>query len=133
MSFSVGSHLVYTPQETLRRCQEGSILLDIRPHILCLYKAFDVPEVLYCPWQELELYLNQLPDNREIIIADTSGIQGREAIELLIGHGFKNVAGLAGGMVEWEQDGLPLLVDNQARLSGSCMCQLKFRTKKRDA
>ena len=127
MSFSVGSHLLYTPQETLGRCLEGSIILDVRPAILGTYKAFDVPDVLYCPWQDLDQFIDRLPVDREIIVADSSGIQGREAMELLISRGFKQVAGLAGGIIEWERDGLPLLLDNQARLSGSCMCQLKFR------
>ncbi len=129
MSFSVGSHLLYTPQETLRRCMEGSIILDVRPDILITYKSFDVPEVLYCPWQELECFFDRIPEDREIIVADSSGIQGREAMDLLIRHGFRKVAGLAGGMIEWERDGLPLSVDNHTRLSGSCMCQLKFRDK----
>jgi rhodanese-related sulfurtransferase len=131
MSFEVGSHLQYTPQETLTKCREGSVILDIRPEVLCTYKAFDVPEVLYCPWQELEHFLDRLPEDKEIIVADSSGIQGREAINLLISHGFSRVAGLAGGMIEWERDGMPVLLDNQARLSGSCMCQLKFRDKKK--
>jgi rhodanese-related sulfurtransferase len=127
MSFTVGSHLLYTPRETLKRCLAGSIMLDVRPEILCTYKAFDVPEVLYCPWQELEQFTDRIPEDHEIIVADSSGIQGREAMDLLIGRGFKKIAGLAGGMIEWERDGLPILLDNQARLSGSCMCQLKFR------
>jgi rhodanese-related sulfurtransferase len=130
MSFSVGSQLQYTPSETFKRCQEGSVILDIRPEVLCSYKAFDVPQVLYCPWQETSQYLDKLPVEQEIIVADTSGIQSREIIQMLISAGFKKIAGLGGGMVEWERDGLPILLDNQARLSGSCMCQLKFRDKK---
>jgi rhodanese-related sulfurtransferase len=130
MSFEAGGHIQYTPQETLSRCREGSIILDVRPEVLCHYKAFDVPDVLYCPWQELSRFLDRLPLDREIIVADSSGIQGREVIELLIRRGLTRVAGLAGGMVEWERDGMPLLLDNQARLSGSCMCQLKFRERK---
>jgi rhodanese-related sulfurtransferase len=129
MSFSVGSQLQYSPREAFNRCKEGSVILDIRPELLCSYKAFDVQQVLYCPWQELIHFFNRLPEDREIIVADSSGIQSREAMELLISHGFAPVAGLAGGMVEWERDGLPVLLDNQARLSGSCMCQLKFREK----
>lgn len=130
MSFAVGSHLQYTPQETLRKCREGSVILDVRPDVLYTYKAFDVPEVLYCHWHELNHFLDRLPEDREIIVADSSGIQGSEAMDLLISHGFKRVAGLAGGMIEWERDGMPILLNNQARLSGSCMCQLKFRDKK---
>jgi len=82
MTFSVDNQLQYTPREAFKRCQEGAVILDIRPELLCAYKAFDAPQVLYCPWQEIGQYL-----------------------------------------------------DNQARLSGSCMCQIKFREKnvKRDA
>jgi len=130
MSFFVGIQLQYTPREAFKRCQEGSVILDIRPEVLCSYKAFDVPQVLYCPWQEIAQYVDRLPADQEIIVADTSGIQSREIIQMLISAGFKNITGLGGGMVEWERDGIPVLLDNQARLSGSCMCQLKFRDKK---
>ena len=127
MSLSVAGHILYTPREAHARCLTGSLILDIRPEVLCSYKSFDVPEVLYCPWQELESYLDQLPADREIIVADSSGIQGRQIITILLETGLTKIAGLAGGMVEWERDGLPVKLDNQARLSGSCMCQLKFR------
>ncbi|MFA5817098.1 MAG: rhodanese-like domain-containing protein [Bacteroidales bacterium] len=130
MSFSVGSQLQYTPREAFNRCQEGSVILDIRPEMLCAYKAFDVQQVLYCPWQEIGQYLDRLPVEQEIIVADSSGIQSREIIQTLIRAGFIKVAGLGGGMVEWERDGLPLILDNKARLSGSCICQLKFRNSK---
>jgi rhodanese-related sulfurtransferase len=130
MSFLVGSHIQFSPAEAYERCLHGSVLLDVRPGVLCNYKTFDVPMVLYCPWQELEKFIDQLPADQELIIADTSGIQNREVMELLLKHDFQKIAGLAGGMVEWERDGLPLRLDNQSRLSGSCMCQLKFRERK---
>jgi len=130
MSFSVSHHLQYTPREAYQRCLEGTVILDIRPEILCALKQFDVPDVIYCPWQEVGQYLDRLPENREIIVADSSGSHSREVLNLLSAKGFSRIAGLAGGMVEWERDGMPLLVDNQARLSGSCMCQLKFRDKR---
>jgi len=43
--------------------------------------------------------------------------------------GFKQIANMAGGIVDWEHDGLPLITDISQRLSGSCMCQLKPREK----
>jgi rhodanese-related sulfurtransferase len=131
MSFTVGTHIEYTPREAHARCLQGALILDIRPEVLCMYKAFDVPEVVYCPWKELIGQMEKLPADREIIVADSSGIQGREAMDLLLTNGFSQVAGLAGGMVEWERDGMPILTDNQSRLSGGCMCQLKFREKRK--
>lgn len=127
MSFLVGNHIEYTPREAWERCQAGSVILDIRPEVLCFYKGFDVPMVLFCPWKELPDQIGKLPPDQEIIVADSSGIQGREAMDLLLDSGFQKVAGLAGGMVEWERDGLPIVTDNKSRLSGSCMCQLRFR------
>lgn len=122
---------MYTPREALEHCRNGAVILDVRPELLCNYKAFDVPGVLYCPWQTLADHLEKLPADLEIIVADTSGIQSREVIALLVQAGFNHVAGLGGGMVEWERDGMPMILDNHSRLSGSCMCQLKFREKKK--
>ena len=34
---------------------------------------------------------------------------------------------MAGGIVDWERDGLPVKTNIEERLSGSCMCQLKPR------
>ncbi len=128
MSFLVGEHLQHTPGEALERCLSGAVILDIRSELLCRYKSFDVPEVLYCPWQEIGDHAGKLPNDREIIVADSSGTHTREVIIALKKTGISNIAGLGGGMVEWERDGLPLILDNHARLSGSCMCQLKFRS-----
>ena len=130
MSFSVGNQTQYTPREAYQRCLEGSVILDIRPEILCLYKTFDVPDVLYCPFDEIEKYLDSIPGDQEVIVGDSTGIHSRDIINLLINKGFTRTFGLAGGMVEWERDGMPVRLDNHARLSGSCMCQLKFREKK---
>ena len=47
--------------------------------------------------------------------------------EFMKEQGFDNIANLAGGIVDWERDGLPINTDITARLSGSCMCQLKPR------
>jgi rhodanese-related sulfurtransferase len=129
MSFTVGNQKHYTPREAFQRCSEGAVILDVRSEVLCSYKAFGVLQVLYSPWQEIRQHLDKLQSDQEIIVADSSGTQSREVIQLLTDNGFKNVYGLGGGMVEWERDGLPVRTDNAARLSGSCMCQLKFREK----
>ena len=36
---------------------------------------------------------------------------------------------MAGGLVEWERDGLPLQVNLKEELSGQCACQLKAKKK----
>jgi hypothetical protein len=39
---------------------------------------------------------------------------------------------MAGGIVDWERDGLPLKTNIEERLSGSCMCQLKPREDRKE-
>jgi len=40
---------------------------------------------------------------------------------------FHNVFNLAGGIVEWERDNLPLIIVYKARLSGLYICQIRYR------
>jgi len=74
-------------------------------------------------------YVN-LPRSMPLIVADSVGLRSHEVMEFLLTRGFANVANLAGGIVEWEQDGLPLKTDITEQLSGSCVCQLRPRNKK---
>ena len=71
-----------------------------------------------------------LPVDIQLIIADSVGLRSHEAMEFLLGQGFTNIANLAGGIVEWEHDGLPLKKDITEQLDGSCTCQLRPRHKK---
>jgi rhodanese-related sulfurtransferase len=67
--------------------------------------------------------------DQPLIFADAVGLKSRESVLLMIAHGYNNVANMAGGIIDWERDGLPLTTDIKNRLSGSCMCQLKAREK----
>jgi rhodanese-related sulfurtransferase len=69
-----------------------------------------------------------IPTNRIIIAADAVGLHSREAIEFLKSKGMENLANMAGGLVEWERDGLPVKVDESEMFTGSCMCQLRKNT-----
>jgi rhodanese-related sulfurtransferase len=71
-----------------------------------------------------------LPDDIPVIVADSVGLRSHEAMEFLLSKGFDNIANLAGGIVEWESDGLPIKKDITEQLDGSCVCQLKPRHKK---
>jgi len=114
-----------SPKEAFELCQKGAILLDVRPEVMAAYKSFDVPEYLYCYHQEFESYYHHLPIDQPIIVADAVGLRSKEIVLFLVEKGFFKVANLAGGITDWEKDGLPMVVDNKQRLTGSCMCQLR--------
>ena len=88
---------------------------------------FHVEKVIYLPYSELGKCYQDLPADQPLIFADAVGLKSREGVLFMIAHGYDNVANMAGGIVDWERDGLPLTADISNRLSGSCMCQLKAR------
>jgi rhodanese-related sulfurtransferase len=122
-----------TPRETLDICRKGAILIDVREEYMNRFKMIDVPEVIYCPFSILEETYQNLPKDKPMIFADAAGLHSKKAVQFLIDKGFGDqIANMAGGLVEWERDGLPLIIDKSEQLSGSCMCQLRPRNKKTD-
>ncbi len=131
IGFKSGGILNVTPKQALELCRKGALLVDVREPELNRFKMFDVPEVFYCPYSMMEETFQNLPAGKPIIFADAAGLHSREATELAIKKGIEDrVANLAGGLIEWERDEMPLIIDKSEKLSGSCMCQLRPRDKK---
>lgn len=116
-----------TPKESFELCGEGAIIVDVRESFMNNFKMFNVDKVLYLPYNELKKCYADLPTDQPLIFADAVGLKSRESVMFMNVQGYENVANMAGGIIDWERDGLPLTTDINARLSGSCMCQLKAR------
>ena len=110
--------------------ENNAIILDIRELRLIGYKNFDVPKVIHIPNSTLAENYSSLPADIPLIVADSVGLRSHEAMVFLQSKGFTNIANLAGGIVDWERDGLPLKKDVTEQLDGSCVCQLRPRHKK---
>ncbi len=121
------SHGVYnlTPQESFNECGRGAVILDIREEYLTAYKNFKVDDVLFLPYSQLECSWSDLPHDKLIIVADSVGTKSVNAVNFLLQQGLPSVVNMAGGFVDWERDGLPIIMNNAYKLSGSCLCQLK--------
>ena len=116
-----------SPREAFELVKKGVLIVDVREEYMGSYKILDVPEVVYFPKSKLAEEYNNLPSDRYMIFADTVGLRSKEAVIFLKGKGYEKIANMAGGIVDWERDGLPATTDIATRLSGSCMCQLKPR------
>jgi rhodanese-related sulfurtransferase len=110
--------------------ENNAIILDVREPMFTGYKNFDTPRVISMPYSILSENYENLPPDIPIIIADSVGLRSHEAMIFLLRKGFTNLANLAGGIVDWERDGLPLKKDITEQLDGSCACQLRPRLKK---
>jgi rhodanese-related sulfurtransferase len=116
-----------TPHEAFELCLKGAIIVDVREDYLNNFKNFEVAEILFLPGSKLESEFTKLPEDKYLIFADTVGLRSKEAVIFLRDKGFGKIANMAGGIVDWERDGLPLRTNIEERLSGSCVCQLKPR------
>jgi rhodanese-related sulfurtransferase len=114
-----------SPREAFDLCTKGAVIVDVREVYLNNYKNFDVYEILLIPMSKLVQDLSGLPQGKYLIFADTVGLRSKEAVVFLKDKGFVKIANMAGGIVDWERDGLPIKTNTGERLSGSCMCQLK--------
>lgn len=113
--------------EALEAARGGALFVDLRLAIETDYKKFDVPDALYVQAEELESRMSEIPRDRPVIVADSVGLRSKEAVRRLMELGFKNVANLNGGILDWERDGMPVKVDPVKQMSGSCTCRLRPR------
>jgi rhodanese-related sulfurtransferase len=113
------------PKEAFEVLQEGALLVDLRIDVLVAMKAFQVPNWVHMPHRELREGAAQLPKDRLLVLADASGVYLRGAAEFLGTMGFKQIACLNGGMLHWDDAGLPVGTDPDHLLHGPCPCQLK--------
>lgn len=128
--FVSGGVFNVTPRQAFEYCTKGAVLVDVREDSLSHFKRFDVPEVIYCPYRTFATSWQNLPLIRPLIFADAAGLFSKEAVVFLLGRGITGqIANMAGGLIEWERDNMPLITDNSEKLSGSCMCQLRPRGK----
>ena len=119
-------------REALELLTNGSILVDVRPEYE-LGRLFDVEQIIYCPYKEIEDHLTELPKDKPLIIADAVEIRSKEVCQLLLNDGFEKIYNLAGGIVDWERMGYPVSKDKSRILTGSCMCQLRVRNKNQNS
>ncbi len=127
IGFFTNGVLNLTPKESLSLCERGAAIVDVREEYINAFKMFKVEKLFYLPFSQIEQLYEQLPQDTPLIFADAVGLKSRESVLFMTAHGYENVANMVGGIVDWEKDGLPINMDLTARLSGSCMCQLKPR------
>ncbi len=88
--------------------QKGALLVDVREPGEVDRKSFDVPEILQIPLRQLEQRYQEIPADREVIIACHSGSRSIMASRFLMNQGYKKAINMQSGIARWGAEGLPL-------------------------
>jgi arsenate reductase (thioredoxin) len=121
-----------SPKDANAELQAGASLVDLRSDDLVEMKSFSVPSVYHIPHRTLESCLIELPQDRLLILADTSGVYTKAAARLLMEHGFNRVACLDGGMLAWDDAKMPMNTDPDSMMYGECSCVMRSQKSKTD-
>ncbi len=111
-------------REAFAYLQANAAIVDIRPEYETDYRVFAVSRIFYLPYGSYRDKFHIIPKDMLLIVADNVGILSAEVASYLINQGYPQVACLAGGVVEWNRDGLPLVRDMDYELIGGCACRL---------
>ncbi len=96
------------PQEAVMLFNhQDALVLDVRE--ASEYRDGHIPKAMHIPLRQLKARLKELERHRDrpIVAVCRTGNRSSYACRLLRKAGFERVHNLAGGMVAWEQAGLP--------------------------
>jgi rhodanese-related sulfurtransferase len=88
----------------------NAAILDVRESEEIEIIKFDSTEVIYLPLSVLADRYQELPKDRPLIVACNNGVRSVKAVNLLNYQGFTNAVNLDGGIIQWNRDGLPLIL-----------------------
>jgi rhodanese-related sulfurtransferase len=96
-----------TINEAVEILKGNALLIDVREPEEVAEVAYDVKEVVNIPLDSIESKLNNIPKDKQVIVACRSGKRSAKAYELLKAKGFTNIANMEGGMNAWSEASLP--------------------------
>lgn len=109
------------PTSTLRKINEGALLVDVRNAEEVAKVSFDVPNSINIPLNELESRINEIPKDKEIVMVCLSGEQSLKTTYFLMNAGYETVYSMKNGIIKWASKGFPTKGDiNSLELVTSC-------------
>ncbi|CAG9262615.1 Zn-dependent hydrolases, including glyoxylases [Paraburkholderia unamae] len=95
------------PMALLEHAAEMQIV-DVREAPEFIDRLGHLPDAKLVPLSELTSRLDELDRERPVVAVCRSGVRSAQASVLLTKAGFDKVANLAGGMLRWKAEGLPV-------------------------
>jgi rhodanese-related sulfurtransferase len=111
------------PTTTQDWLKKGALLVDVREKDEVNELAYDVPNSINIPLSEFDERFNEIPKDKDVIMACKSGGRSLRAAGFLVNHGYENVVNMQHGILRWVEKGFPTKGnENSIKESGSDCC-----------
>jgi rhodanese-related sulfurtransferase len=107
--------------DAMAMLEKGALLVDVREAREISGRSFDVADVMEMPLSDFGKRYQEIPRDRNVILACRSGNRSMMAARFLAENGFSRVFNLEDGIFSWERAGLPTKKAAQAGLIGRFM------------
>ncbi len=115
-----------SPAKALAMIQKGALLVDVRETNEISKKSFDISNITLIPLRELKNRFQEIPVDRQVIIACHTGNRSLMATRFLMNNGYSKALNMQQGIVRWEKEGLPVKSELKQK-SGSWLKQILSR------
>jgi rhodanese-related sulfurtransferase len=122
-----GNLICLSPKQAYEFLMRNAVLVDLRDDYETEFRQFDVPNVVYITVKNFKDEYAALPKNKPLILADNAGTFSKELVLFQMENGYTNAASLIGGVLEWLNDQMPMVINRDYELNGQCSCKLKTR------
>jgi rhodanese-related sulfurtransferase len=84
---------------------QGAFVLDVRTQEE--WNQFHIPDSTLIPLDQLQSRLSEVPKDKDVVVVCRSGNRSASGRDILLQAGYPNVTSMAGGVTEWQAQGLP--------------------------
>lgn len=111
------------PTTTMGKIENGALIVDVRKATEVANVAFDVPNFINIPIDEMEEQFTEIPNDKEIVMVCLSGERSLKTTYFLMNNGFQNVFNMDDGIIKWASKNFPTKGDVASLLNlSSCDC-----------
>ena len=93
-------------QEAATLRDQGAFILDVRQPDE--WAQFHIPGATLIPLGDLPDRLQEVPTDKMIVVVCRTGYRSASGRDILLNAGFTQVTSMAGGVTEWQAQGLPI-------------------------
>jgi rhodanese-related sulfurtransferase len=99
-----------TVAQAVKLQDQGAFIVDVREP--SEWAQAHISGATLIPLGELPNRLNEIPKDKIIVVVCRTGHRSAQGRDILLNAGFKNVTSIAGGMTQWQSQGLPVVNGN---------------------